>query len=89
MWQGLWDGVLEVAGDIGTTVTDAFVEVEKEKARQTETLKRKEPVKSTAVDGSTRVHQPKVQPPMQVMGSTNMLMLGGMALLAVFMLSRR
>lgn len=88
MWQGLWDGIVETAGEVGKTFTDAYVEIEKEKARQPEVLKRQEPIKSTAVDGSTRIHQPTVQPPMQVMGGANMLMFGGLALVAVFLLAR-
>ena len=48
-------------------------DIEKEKAKQPEVLKKAEPVKGRRVDGSTVVAQPQVQP----MFSNQTLMIGG------------
>lgn len=84
MFQAAWEGLLEIGGDVGTSLLDAFVEVEKEKARQPETLKSQEPIKGKKVDGSTVVAQPKVQPPVpQNMFTPKNMMIAGGALLGV------
>ena len=89
MWADLWDGALEIARDAGNTVVNAVVEVEKEKARQPETLKQAEPIKGKRVDGSTVVAQPTSQAPASWMTPQNMVIGGGIALALILVLTRR
>ena len=87
MFADLWDGLLEVAGDVGNTVVNAVVEVEKEKARQPETLKQAEPIKGKRVDGSTVVAQPTPQAPASWMTPQNMMIGGGILIAFVGLLA--
>lgn len=89
MWADLWNDALEIAGDVGNTVVNAVVEVEKEKARQPETLKQAEPIKGKRVDGSTVVAQPTPQAPASWMTPQNMMIGGGIALALILVLTRR
>ncbi|TMO64436.1 hypothetical protein [Pseudoalteromonas aurantia] len=88
MWADLWDGIVETAGDVGNSVLNAAVEIEKEKARQPDVLKAKEPVKTKLADGTTMVAKPVVAP----LINQNTLLIGGgilTAIVVVFLVARK
>ncbi|KAF7770083.1 hypothetical protein PCIT_a3038 [Pseudoalteromonas citrea] len=86
MWADLFNGGLEKLGEIGSTITNAYVEIEKEKAKQPEVVKAQEPIKGRQVDGSTVVARPVVQPPLN---QNTMIIAGiGVAVLLVILLRK-
>ncbi|TMO75327.1 hypothetical protein [Pseudoalteromonas aurantia] len=88
MWADIWDGITEAASEVGNSVLNAAVEIEKEKARQPEVLKAREPVKSKLADGTTIVAKPVVAP----LINQNTLLIGGgilTAIVVVFLVARK